>query len=147
VILGGKSCRHQTSVNGDVVSNGFCNRTAATWNSTLSEWTMFVQSNFRNVWTGVRKQRGIRKPLLFLIRAKRVVEVDALCNTYIKSLIKVNLTATFRTTRHWSVRKTRQIGAFVTFRVSRRRCEMYIGHARLCVCPSPHSHTTARTGM
>jgi len=22
--------------------------------------------------------------------------------------------------------------------------KMYIGHARLCVCPSPHSHTTAR---
>ena len=26
--------------------------------------------------------------------------------------------------------------ALVTFRVSRRRCEMYIGHARLCVCLS-----------
>ena len=25
---------------------------------------------------------------------------------------------------------------FVAFRVSRRRCEMYIGHARLCVCLS-----------
>jgi len=47
---------------------------------------------------------------------------------------------------------------FVTFRVSRRRREMYIGHTRLCVCvcvcvcvsvyPSPHSHTTApRTRM
>jgi len=24
---------------------------------------------------------------------------------------------------------------------------MYIVHARLCVCPSPHSHTTARTRM
>jgi len=31
--------------------------------------------------------------------------------------------------------------------VSRRRREMYIGHARLCVsaCPSPHAHTAART--
>jgi len=49
---------------------------------------------------------------------------------------------------------------FTTFRVSRRRCEMYSGHARLCVCvsvclclcivsacPSPHSHTAARTRM
>ena len=42
----------------------------------------------------------------------------------------------------------------ITFRVSRRRREMYIGHARMCltvsvcaVCPSPHSHTTARTQM
>jgi len=40
----------------------------------------------------------------------------------------------------------------ITPRVSRRRREMYIGHARLCVCVcvsvclSPHSHTTARTG-
>jgi len=40
----------------------------------------------------------------------------------------------------------------ITFRV--RRCsrgEMYIGHGRLCVCmcgcPSPRSHTTARTRM
>jgi len=35
----------------------------------------------------------------------------------------------------------------ITFLVSRRRCEMYSGHAYLCVCPSPHAHTTARTRM
>jgi len=31
--------------------------------------------------------------------------------------------------------------------MSRRRCEMYIGHVRLCVsvCPSLHSDTTAQT--
>jgi len=42
-----------------------------------------------------------------------------------------------------------------TFRVSRRRREMYRGHARLsgclsvcvCVCPQPHAHTIARTRM
>jgi len=38
-----------------------------------------------------------------------------------------------------------------TFRVRRRRREMYIGHARPCVyvsvCPSPHSRTTVRTRM
>jgi len=38
----------------------------------------------------------------------------------------------------------------ITFRVSRRRREMYIGHTRLSlcvsVCLSPRSHTTARTG-
>jgi len=28
----------------------------------------------------------------------------------------------------------------ITFRVSRRRREMYCGHARLCVCPRPHAH-------
>ena len=33
----------------------------------------------------------------------------------------------------------------VTFRMSRRRREMYIGHACLCVCPRPHAHTTVRT--
>jgi len=41
------------------------------------------------------------------------------------------------------------------FRVRRSRGEMYIGHGRLCaclsvclsVCPSPHSHTAARTRM
>jgi len=33
----------------------------------------------------------------------------------------------------------------ITFRVSRRRREVYIGHARLSVCPSPQSHTTPRT--
>jgi len=34
------------------------------------------------------------------------------------------------------------------FRMSRRLREMYIGHARLSVCPSPHAHTiTARTRL
>ena len=35
----------------------------------------------------------------------------------------------------------------IIFRVSRRRHEMYSVRGRLCVCPSPHSHTTARTRM
>ena len=35
----------------------------------------------------------------------------------------------------------------ITFRVSRRRHQMYCGHARLCVCPRPHAHSTARTRM
>jgi len=47
----------------------------------------------------------------------------------------------------------------ITFRVSRRRREMYCGHPRLCVCLSvclcvclsvclqPHAHTIARTRM
>ena len=39
----------------------------------------------------------------------------------------------------------------ITFRISRRRREIYIGHARLSVwlsvCPSPHAYTTARTQM
>jgi len=40
--------------------------------------------------------------------------------------------------------------AIITFRVSRRRRKMYIGHARLCVgglpvCPRPYAHNTART--
>ena len=43
----------------------------------------------------------------------------------------------------------------VTFRVGRRRREMYCGHARLyvclcvcvCVCPRPHAYTIARTRM
>ena len=40
---------------------------------------------------------------------------------------------------------------FITFRVSRRRREMYCGHARLgvcvSVCPRPHAYTIARTQM
>ena len=41
----------------------------------------------------------------------------------------------------------------ITFRVGRRRREMYCGHARLCVsvrvsvCPRPHAYTIARTRM
>jgi len=41
------------------------------------------------------------------------------------------------------------LSKFVTFRVSRRRREMYIGHARLCVCVClplatfPHYYTDA----
>ena len=39
----------------------------------------------------------------------------------------------------------------ITFRMSRRRREMYCGHrrlcVRLCVCPRPHAHTIARTRM
>jgi len=37
--------------------------------------------------------------------------------------------------------------ALIRFRVRRIRGEMYIGHARLCVCPLPHSQTTVRTRM
>ena len=44
-------------------------------------------------------------------------------------------------------------GSLFTFRVSRRRREMYSGHPRLCVCvcvflsvcPRPHAYTIART--
>jgi len=39
------------------------------------------------------------------------------------------------------------VDVIITFCVRRRRCEMYCGHARLCVCPRPHAHTTARTRM
>jgi len=39
----------------------------------------------------------------------------------------------------------------ITFRVSRRRCKMYCGHTRLCVClsvcPRPHAYTIAWTRM
>jgi len=35
----------------------------------------------------------------------------------------------------------------ITFRVNRRRREMYCGHARLCVCLRPHAYTIARTLM
>ena len=37
---------------------------------------------------------------------------------------------------------------FVTFRVSRRRLEMYIGHGRLCVCVSvPRPMPTLLNGL
>jgi len=48
---------------------------------------------------------------------------------------------------------TRKSYHVITFRVSRRRREMYCGHARLCVCvcvcvcPRPHAYTIARTRM
>jgi len=38
-------------------------------------------------------------------------------------------------------------GHMITFPVRRSRGEMYVVHGRLCVCPSPHSHTTAQTRM
>jgi len=45
----------------------------------------------------------------------------------------------------------KQLFLLFTFCVSRRRCKMYCGHARLCVClsvcPRPHAHTTAQTWM
>jgi len=37
--------------------------------------------------------------------------------------------------------------SFITFRVSRRRHEMYYGHPCLCVCPRPHAYTIAWTRM
>ena len=46
-----------------------------------------------------------------------------------------------------SFRSIEVFHVLITFRMSRRRREMYIGHSPLCVCPSPHSHTTARTRM
>jgi len=46
---------------------------------------------------------------------------------------------------------TVKLYSVIAFRVSRRRREMYTGHARLSVCvsvcPSHHSHTTAQTRM
>ena len=56
------------SVNDDVVSNAFCIRTAETSNVSLNERMALVQSMFHNDWTEVKKQEGLRKPLL-----KRVV--------------------------------------------------------------------------
>jgi len=35
----------------------------------------------------------------------------------------------------------------ITFCMSRRRREMYCGHARLSVCLQPHAHTIAWTRM
>ena len=35
----------------------------------------------------------------------------------------------------------------ITFRVRHSRSKMYIAHMRLCLCPSPHSHTTAQTDV
>jgi len=40
-----------------------------------------------------------------------------------------------------------KILCLITFCVSRRRRKMYCGHARLCVCPRPYAHNTARTWM
>ena len=41
------------------------------------------------------------------------------------------------------------IEIIIKFRLSRRRREVYSGHARLClsVCSWPHSHASARTRM
>jgi len=69
----GKSRKRQASVNGDVVSNVFCNRPADTSNMSLNETTMFVQSIFHNVWTEVRNQEGLRKQIFVFIKGKRVV--------------------------------------------------------------------------
>jgi len=56
-------------------------------------------------------------------------------------------------TAAWSLRSQRRW--MITFRVSRKWREMYVGHARLSVsvsvylsvCPSPHARTTTRTRM
>jgi len=46
---------------------------------------------------------------------------------------------------------TINIGMVITFRVRRRRREMYCGHPRLCVClsvcPRPHAHIATWTRM
>jgi len=43
------------------------------------------------------------------------------------------------------------VTTIITFRQSRKRREMYCGHARLfaclCVCPRPHAHIIARSRM
>ena len=53
--------------------------------------------------------------------------------------------------RYINLRFTYLLTYLITFRVSHRRREMYIGHARLrvsvSVCPSPYAHTTAWTRM
>lgn len=58
---GRKSRRRQASLNGVVVSNALCSRSA----DMLNKRMMFVQSIFHNVCTEVRKQEGLRK-LLFV---------------------------------------------------------------------------------
>jgi len=63
---GGKSVKRQASMNGDVVSNVFCSRTADTSNISLNERMMSMQSIFHDVLTDVRKQEGLRKPIFVL---------------------------------------------------------------------------------
>ena len=52
---GGKSRRHKTSVNSDVVLNAFCSRTADTTNRFLSDRKTFLPCFFHNVCTEVNK--------------------------------------------------------------------------------------------
>jgi len=61
---GWKSCGHQAWVNGTVIWTAFCNRMSDTWNISLNERIVSVQSMFHNVWTEVRKYENLRK-LLF----------------------------------------------------------------------------------
>ena len=55
------------------------------------------------------------------------------------------------TEMYMSPEQVKKASFIFTFRVSRRRREMYSGHGRLCVClcvcRSPHSRTTAQTRM
>jgi len=85
---GGKSRRRQASVNGDVVSHAFGNRTADTSN---------ISRFLNNMWTEVRKQKGLRKQLFVLNNGKRVFhQMMPLC-ICIKQLTKVKSTDIFRT--------------------------------------------------
>jgi len=64
---------------------------------------------------------------------------------------------TLAKSNRWNIDLLADLAEVITFRVSRRRREMYSGHGglrmsvsvSLCVsvCPWSHSHTTARTGM
>jgi len=47
----------------------------------------------------------------------------------------------------WQMHDGRGLQQFITFRVRCSQGEMYIGHGRLCVCGSSHSHITALTRM
>jgi len=80
----------------------------------LIERMAFVQSIFRNVWTEVRKQQGLGKPIFIFNKAKkRVVAFHQIAPLCITQPMKVKLTVMFRTTQHLKFAKIRQIDATV----------------------------------
>ena len=64
-----KTHRHEASVNGDVISNARCSRTANTLKTSLNETLMFVQSIFSNVYIEVMNLVGLQA-VFVLIRGK-----------------------------------------------------------------------------
>jgi len=61
------------------------------------------------------------------------------------NLSQSNVTNRRQTDRHAATASRSE--TTTKFRVSRRRREMYCGHARLCVCSRPHAHTIARNRL
>jgi len=94
----------------------------------------------RTILQTVNQKWITKKYLSFILSFNSLLSVDIM---YIMQSVEVY--AVLKVYKWWYSHQSSF--TIITFRVRCSWGEMYIGHRRLCACPSPHFHTTAWTRM